>query len=167
MKKISILLFTAALIFISCDDNKKNMTNQFDILMKESDSIEVAHTKFADTHKQMVNEHNAFSEELNGMELQDSTILDDVAKHGVMLERHDAILMSHNEIMKSHSNLRAKFDNLSDVEKTAKIEEMEKGHDKMMREHATMKDEHDAMKTDYNTIREKISDTEENKNDMK
>ncbi|WP_373519558.1 hypothetical protein [Pricia sp.] len=157
MKKLVILLFTTALVAVGCDDKKKDLSAQFDTLMKENDSVETVHQEFEEIHKEMMAEHQRFTQELEGMEVQDSTILEDVAKHEVILKNHDAIIESHGEIIEGHKDLKADFDQMSDVEMEAQIKEMKEGHDEMMSEHATMEEEHDMMMNEHQAMRQKMA----------
>lgn len=158
MKKICILLFVTALVAIGCDNKKKSLNAQFETLMKESDSIESSHQKFEKIHSEMMAEHQKYTEDLKGMELQDSTLLGDLAKHEVILKRHDAILESHAELIGGHKQLTADFDKLSDVEMEAQIEQMEEDHDKMIEEHAAMEEEHEMIMKGHQGIKNKMAE---------
>lgn len=156
MKKLLLILSVTAVIFISCDDKKKDLSAQYDTLMTESDKIEMAHQKFEEVHKSMMGEHQKFSEEVEGMEVQDSTLLGDVAKHGVILKKHDAIIESHAAIIEGHKKLKTDFDNLNAVEMEAEIKQMKKDHDKMMEEHSSMEDEHEMMMKEHKDLKERM-----------
>ncbi len=160
MKRLTMLLFTIALVFTSCDDKKKGLTAKYDDLMKQGDSIEVAHQEFMTTHNKMADMHQKFTEQLSAMEIEDSTLLEDIAKHDVILKRHDAIIESHTELFETHKTLKSEFDMMTDVEMESKIEEMKNGHEKIKSEHSEMENEHDMIMSEHEAIEKKLMQTE-------
>ncbi|TXD80971.1 hypothetical protein ESY86_19605 [Subsaximicrobium wynnwilliamsii] len=166
MKKVCILLFATALMLVGCDNKKKDLTAQSETLMKESDSIEASHQKFEEIHKEMMTEHEKFTERLKGMEVQDSTLLGDLAKHEVILKSHDAIIESHADLIAGHKQLKADFDQLSEVEMEAQLKQIEEDHDRLMKEHATMEEEHEMMMKEHQDIKEIMTEGMETDSDM-
>ena len=158
MKKLCILLFATATMVVGCDDKKKDLQAQFNTLNKENDSIEANHLEFEEAHKQMLAEHQKFSEELKTVTVKDSTVLEDMAKHEVILKSHDAILKSHTELMKGHKQLKSDFEGFSDIEMQAQIDQMKDDHDKMMEEHTTMQDEHTLIMNEHQNIEKRLAE---------
>ena len=160
MKRLPILLFSIALVFTSCDDKKKGLSAEYDELMTQGDSIEVAHQEFMTTHNKMADMHQKFTEQLSAMEIEDLTLLEDIAKHDVILKRHDAIIESHAELFEAHKTFKSEFDAMTDVEMQSKIEEMKNGHEKIRNEHAEMESEHDMIMSEHKAIEKKLMQTE-------
>ena len=161
MKNLCIALFVTALVAVGCDDKKKDLKAQFDTLMTESDSIEGNHQEFEKIHNKMKAEHQKFTQKLDSMPVQDSTALEDMAKHEVILKSHDAILGGHAELIGGHNELKSEFDQASDVEMQAQIDQIKKDHDKMMREHITMQDEHETIMAEHQDIENRLAETME------
>ncbi|WP_179345648.1 hypothetical protein [Winogradskyella ursingii] len=157
MKKLSILLSITALIFLGCNNEKKELKAEYDAFVKKSDSIHMAHNEFEDRHDKMLSEHQKFSEQLASMEVKDSTVMEDLRKFGLMIERHDAIIKSHREIIDAHKNNPPNFDEISTLEFNDKVEEMRDWHDRVMNDHDLMKDEHEKMQVTYRNIKENLN----------
>jgi hypothetical protein len=160
MKKLCILFIFIATAFLAvgCDSKKKDLAKQSETLMKEGDSIEVSHQEFEEIHKGMMTEHEKFTEQLKAMEVQDSTLLGDLAKHEVILKRHDAIILSHAELIGGHKQLEADFDQLSEVEMEAQIKQIKEDQDKMLKEHTTMEEEHEMMMKEHEVIKKTMEE---------
>lgn len=160
MRLLSCALVILALTVMGCNTQNKDLTAQFDTLQKENDSIEVAHQAFNDTHDEMMAMHREFTEELKQVEVQDSTIMEDVAQHEAILKQHDAVLESHSEIINGHKELKADFESMTDVQMKAQIKQMKEDHDQMMQEHDKLEEEHAMMMEEHQAIREKLDATQ-------
>ena len=160
MKNLFFLLFVAVFMLTNCEDKKKNLTAKYDELMKQADSIEASHQDFMKTHNEMADMHDKFKQQLEGMELQDSTVIEDIAKHDVILKRHDVTLESHTEMFENHKNLKSEFDAMTNLEMEAKIEEMEQDHEKIKSEHATMEDEHNTIMNEHDAIEKALNENQ-------
>lgn len=166
MKRLFILFFASVLMFTNCEDKKKDLNAKYDELIRQGDSIEVAHQDFMKAHNDMSGMHQNFSEQLASTEIKDSTVMEDIAKHEVILKRHDAILESHNTMFENHKNLKSDFDAMTDLEMEAKIAEMKDGHQQIMDEHAKMEDEHEMIMNEHESIKKTLSETQaEDSND--
>lgn len=159
MRKLNTLCIAILLMFTNCDDKKKDLTAQYDELMKQGDSIEVAHQDFMKTHNKMSDVHQKFKEDIKSITLEDSTILADIARHDVILKRHDALIKSHDELFEMHSNLKSELDAMTDAEMEAKIAEMKVGHEKIRSEHASMEKEHDMIMDEHKAIEKAITES--------
>jgi len=158
MKKL-INLFALLILITGCDNNNKELSEKFDKLQSQRDSISQIHSNFKATHDDMLKKFQNLNQELESMEIQDSTVFDDIAKHSTLLEQHDAIIKSHDEIMKAHKEMKTSFDEKSEAEKKSQIEEMVTTHKKLMDEHSTMDEDHSKMKKEHEAIIAKLDST--------
>ncbi|WP_439150920.1 hypothetical protein [Winogradskyella sp.] len=154
MKKIYLLLLSVMLF--CCDNDKKGLIEEYDTIVKKSDRIRTVHQNLAAQHDKMTAEHYKLSEELKGIDIMDSTLLEDMRKHGMMLERHDAILKSHQEIIDAHNTTDPNFDELNAIELQDKIDSMKKWHETMRNDHEMMKNEHNRIMDEHKSLKEKL-----------
>ncbi|WP_179005857.1 hypothetical protein [Winogradskyella forsetii] len=155
MKKLYTLLILTVMVF-GCDNEKKELMAEYDNVAKKSDSINTVHQDMESHHSKMIEEHNKFSEELQGMEIKDSSVLENISKHGMMLERHDAILKSHKEIMEAQDNATPNFEDLSNIEISEKIDKMKAWHERMRNDHEMMKNEHEKIMQEHKSVKERL-----------
>ena len=118
MKTISRTLlsfFTFLLVLVGCENTqKKELAAKFDKLEMQHDSLEQVHAEFKTVHSEMTQKHQEFTTALEGMELQDSTILEDVAKHEAILKKHEATIEGHDAMIAAHEELKAGFEEKSE-----------------------------------------------------
>lgn len=159
MKKL-INLFALLVLIVGCENNNKELSEKFDKIQSQRDSISQVHSEFKSTHDEMLKKFQNLNEKLASMEVQDSTVFDDVAKHGTILEQHDAIIKSHDEIIEAHEKMKTSFEEKSEAEKTSQIEEMIANHKKMMEEHQAMEEDHSTMEKEHEGIMAKLDSTD-------
>lgn len=155
MKNYSLVL-VLLLAIISCNDDKKTFTDQYDKLMKQNDSIEQAHMEFQQHNEQMAMEHQELVAQLQGGEIEDSTWLEDLARHEVLLKKHQGILAGLQEMIKGHQELKDGFGAMSTDEMKIQIDEMSQLHDQIEDEHDTMREEQENMREEHNKIKEEL-----------
>ena len=84
-----ILLFTIGLM-TSCGDNEKeNLSAEFDELMTQNDCIQKMHTEFQSTHERMKQNHQALMQQLDTMQVSDSTYFEQLTQNEVTIKKHE------------------------------------------------------------------------------
>ncbi len=159
MKRYVIILAVAFFAVSACGDQNNKVQEDFDKLMTQNDSIEKVQSTFENTHQEMTQEYEELSQRLEGGEVQDTTMLENLAKKEVILKNHETWMSSHKDMISAHSELRSDFNNMSDAEKQAQISKMKSDHQSIMSEHETMRSDHDQMKKDFEDMRKKLNDT--------
>ena len=159
MKKL-IQLFVLLILIVGCENDNKELSEKFEKLQSQRDSISQVHSNFKSTHDEMLEKFQDFNQKLGSMNIQDSTIFDDVAKHGTILEQHDAIIKSHDEIFEAHKEMKTSFDESSEAEKKTQIDEMIATHNKLMEEHKEMEEDHSMMEKEHEDIMAKLDSTD-------
>ncbi|MCG9970781.1 hypothetical protein [Christiangramia crocea] len=159
MKKL-INLFVLLILIVGCENNNKELSEKFEKLQSQRDSISQVHSKFKSIHDEMLKKFQNFNQKLGSMDVQDSTIFEDVAKHSTILEQHDAIIKSHDEILEGHKEMKTSFDEKSEAEKKTQIEEMIATHKKLMEEHKAMEEDHSTMEKEHEEIMVKLDSTD-------
>lgn len=149
-KLIFVLL---ALVLIGCNDEEKDFAEQYDELMKENDRIEQVHTNFKNSREELIKSHQEVMQQMEAMEIEDSTILEDMAQHEVILKKHEGMLAGHEEMLQGHKELKQNFGNLSTDQIKAQINEMKNVQERIKQDQSTMKREHDLLIEDHQDIR--------------
>lgn len=149
-KLIFVLL---ALVLVGCNDEEKDFAEQYDELMKENDRIEQVHTNFKNSREELIKSHQEIMQQMETMEIEDSTILEDMAQHEVILKKHEGMLAGHEEMLQGHKELKQNFGNLSTDQIKAQIIEMKNVQERIKQDQSTMKREHDLLIEDHQNIR--------------
>ncbi len=160
MKNILMILAVVAISFTACDDQTKNLSEKFEDLQKESDSINQAHSALMAQHEQFKADHAAISQQLMGRELEDSTWLEDLARHEVVLKNHEAQMAKHDELIRGHQELRNTFSSLTAEQMEEQISMMRDNHDAIMNDHETMRDDHEQIRDELESIREDVNEAD-------
>lgn len=145
MKKIGIVLTFVAAVFLSCNDDKKTFTEQYDNLIQESDSLEQIHMKFEEANKDMAKNHQELMQRLDTMQIQDSSFVTKMVEHDVILKRHESLIAGHQKLIQGHKELRNNFGNLTTEEMEAQISVMKDNHAKLKEDHNNMRQDHDRL----------------------
>lgn len=154
-----ILLFSMALMVSCGDSEKENLSVEFDELMTENDSIESALAEFQSIHERMKQSHQELAQQLETMQVSDSSYFEQMAQNEVLIKKHEGLLAGHKEMMQGHQELKNNFGNLSSTEMKAQISEMKEVHGTIMNDHSTIKEEHDKMQSTHNEIRKNLIDS--------
>ncbi|MEX0995917.1 MAG: hypothetical protein WDZ45_02575 [Flavobacteriaceae bacterium] len=124
MRNILMILVVVAIAMTSCDNDKQVLSNSFDSLQKESDSLLQAHTALKNSHSTNMSAYTATTETMAGKTFQDSTLLATLAAQEVVLKNHDAQIAKVEQLLNGHQELKANFPNLTPEEMQAQIDAM-------------------------------------------
>lgn len=161
MKKLYLIVLSS-LLFISCDNEKKELKAEFDAFTQKSDSILKVHESFENELSEMSSTYDRLYESYKSKNTQDSTILIDFEEQAKMLERHDAIVKSHGKIIEAHKNTEPDFESLDTYGLNQKIEKMKEWHQQMNSDHKVLKDEHETMKKYMAALEKRIENLDSN-----
>lgn len=156
MKKNRLILVLLALVLVGCNDEEKDFADQYDELMKENDRIEQVHNNFKNSREELIQNHQEVMQQMESIEIEDSTVLENMAQHEVILKKHEGMLAGHEEILKGHRELKQNFGNLSTDQIKAQIIEMENVQKRIKQDQSAMKREHELLIEDHQQIREKF-----------
>lgn len=157
MKNILMILVVAAVAMTSCKNETQNLSNSFDNLQKESDSLLQVHMTLKAAHAEHMSNNMALTERLSGIALEDSTWLETLAKQQVVLKNHDAQFQKHEQLLSGHQELKANFNSLTPEEMQAQIDAMESDLNEIDSDQSTLSNEHEALNDELAKIREKLS----------
>ena len=124
MRNILMILVVVAIAMTSCNNDKQVLSNSFDSLQKESDSLLQVHTALKTSHSTNMTTYAATSEKMAGKKLQDSTLLAALATQEVLLKNHDAQIAKVEQMLNGHLELKANFPNLTPEEMQVQIDAM-------------------------------------------
>lgn len=158
MKKFTSVLILMVLSIVSCNGDKKDFTEEYNKMLTESDSIHKTHIQYQKKNEMMMMEHKAIVEEIQNVEVKDSTVFENLAQHEVIIKKHEGMLKSHEILLEGHEELRANFGNLTPDEMKAQISEMKEVHKKIKEEHSIMRQEHERLMQEHENIRTKFKD---------
>lgn len=153
MKKSNLVIFLLALVIIGCNDEEKDFAEQYDELMKENDRIEQVHRNFQNSREELIRNHQEVMKQMETMAIEDSTIIEDMAQHDVILKKHEGMLAGHEQMLQGHKELKQNFGNLSTDQIKAQIIEMENVQERIKQDQNTMREEHDRLIEDHQKIR--------------
>ncbi|MCR9182124.1 MAG: hypothetical protein NXH73_04285 [Flavobacteriaceae bacterium] len=124
MRNILMILVVVAIAMTSCNNDKQVLSNSFDSLQKESDSLLLVHTALKTSHSTNMSAYAATSEIMAGKTFQDSALLANLAAQEVVLKNHDAQIAKMEQLLNGHQELKATFPNLTPEEMQAQIDAM-------------------------------------------
>ena len=160
MKKLTFIFALVAMAFTSCDDGSKGLAEEHDSLMRDSDSIQEVHAELQSNLQALRTEYQSLSQELAAGPVEDSTWLENLAQHEVLLQKHEGMLAGHEQMIQGHDAMRNDFNNLSNDEKRAQLDEMKNVHDQIEDDHGTIRSEQETMMDEHKNIRENWKDDE-------
>ncbi|WP_339611293.1 hypothetical protein [uncultured Planktosalinus sp.] len=145
MRNILMILVVVVTAMTSCNNDKQVLSNSFDTLQKESDSLLQVHTALKSSHSNHLNNYTAITENMAGMTLQDSSWLETLATQQVILKNHEAQIQKVELMLNGHQELKANFPNLTTEEMQAQIdvmttdlEEIKKSQTELTAEHQNL-----------------------------
>lgn len=154
MKNILMILVVAAVALTSCDNDKQKLSDSFDKLQRESDSLLQNHNALKSHHERHSASHASISERMTGVALEDSSWLETLSNHKVVLKGHEAEFQKVEQLFEGHRELRNSFGSLSTEEKQAQIDAMSNDHDEI-------KDIQNTLSSDHERLDSELSDIDE------
>lgn len=153
MKSFKFIFIVFAVALISCNNEEKDFAQQYDELMKENDRIEQVHRKFLNSREDLIKNHQEVMQQMETMAIEDSTLIEDMARHEVILKKHEGILAGHEQMLQGHKELKQNFGNLSTDQIKAQIIEMENVQGTIKNDQDNMRQEHDLLIQEHQNIR--------------
>src|SRR5690606_4867889 len=109
MRTILMILVVAAIAMTSCNNDRQNLSDSFDKLQKESDSLLQNHNALRSHHQMHAASHASLSERMAGVALVDSSWLETLANHEVLLKSHEAEFQKVEQLFEGHRELKTNF----------------------------------------------------------
>jgi hypothetical protein len=160
MKNILMILFVVAIAMTSCKNDNQDLSNSFDKLQKESDSLVQTHMALKVSHMEQMSSHSTISEKLNNAPLADSIWLETLATQQVVLKNHEAQIQKHEQVLAGHQELKANFNNLTTEEMQAQIDAIDAELKEMKKEQSTLLNEYETLGHELLQIREEYKKQE-------
>jgi chromosome segregation ATPase len=154
MRNILMILVVVAIAMTSCNNDKQNLSNSFDNLQKESDSLLQVHTALKNHHNMHMDAYASVNERLAGVALQDSSVLETLASQQVVLKSHEADIQKAEQLFAGHSELKANFSNLTPEEMQAQIDAMTADLEEIKNAQSTLSAEHEELSNEIAQIEE-------------
>ena len=155
-----MILAVVAIAMTSCNDDKQVMSNSFDTLQKESDSLLQVHTALKNNHITNMSAYTATTENMAGKTFQDSTLLVTLATQEVVLKNHDAQIVKVDQLLNGHQELKANFPNLTPEEMQAQIDAMTADLEEIKSTQNTLRDENEKLGQDLAQVNEEFKKQE-------
>lgn len=124
MRNILMILVVVAIAMTSCNNDKQVLSDSFDNLQKESDSLLLVHTALKNSHSTNMSAYTAITESMAGKTFQDSTLLETLAAQEVVLKNHDVQIVKVDALLNGHQELKATFPTLTPEEMQVQIDAM-------------------------------------------
>tara|TARA_R110002072_G_scaffold236749_5_gene394316 strand:+ start:1553 stop:2065 length:513 start_codon:yes stop_codon:yes gene_type:complete len=137
-----MILVVVAIAMTSCNNDKQVLSNSFDSLQKESDSLLQVHTALKSSHSTNMSAYVATSEIMDGKTFQDSALLANLVSQEVVLKNHDAQIAKMEQLLNGHQELKATFPNLTPEEMQAQIDVMTAELEEIKTTQITLSEEH-------------------------
>ncbi|MGO4911725.1 hypothetical protein [Leeuwenhoekiella sp. W20_SRS_FM14] len=127
MKKFIILSAFAATLFVSCDDTRKVLHEQYLEYVMHTDSLDVVHDAMTVHHDALKTDTRTLAQKLKDVEETDSIAIADLAKHQVLLKEQATSLSKLKKLIESHADVKSYFmsDSISVEQMEAQLVEME------------------------------------------
>lgn len=154
MRNILMILVVVAIAMTSCNNDKQNLSNSFDNLQKESESLLQVHTALKNHHNMHMDAYTSVNERLTGVTLQDSSVLETLASQQVVLKSHEAEIQKAEQLFAGHSELKANFSNLTPEEMQAQIDEMTADLEEIKNAQSTLSADHEELSSEIAQIEE-------------
>lgn len=155
MRNILMILVVVAIAMTSCNNDKNELSTSFDNLQKESDSLLQVHTALKNHHKLHMDAYVSVNERLTGVTLEDSSWLETLASHQVVLKSHEAEIVKAEQLFTGHSELKANFNNLTTPE------EMQAQIDAMTADLEAIKNAQSTLSADHEKLGSELAQIEE------
>jgi chromosome segregation ATPase len=156
MKTILMIFVVAAIAMTSCDNDRQNLSDSFDKLQRESDSLLQNHNALKSHHDMHVASHASVNERMAGATLQDSSWLETLANHEVVLRGHEAEIQKVEQLFEGHRELKANFGNLTTEEKQAQIDAMSNDLNEIKDVQKGLESDHEKLDEELNRIAEEF-----------
>jgi chromosome segregation ATPase len=154
MRTILMILVVAAIAMTSCDNDTQNLSDSFDKLQRESDSLLQNHNALKSHHDMHIASHASLNERMAGVALQDSSWLETLANHEVVLKAHEAEFQKVEQLFAGHIELKNNFTNLSTEEKQAQIDAMSNDLNEIKDLQKGLESDHEKLDEELNRIAE-------------
>ncbi|WP_028374738.1 hypothetical protein [Leeuwenhoekiella sp. MAR_2009_132] len=127
MRKFIILSAFAATLFVSCDDTRKVLHEQYLEYVMHTDSLDVVHDAMTVHHDALKTDTRTLAQKLKDVEETDSIAIADLAKHQVLLKEQATSLSKLKKLIESHADVKSYFmsDSISVEQMEAQLVEME------------------------------------------
>lgn len=154
MKNILMIFVVAAIAMTSCDNDRQNLSDSFDKLQRESDSLQQNHNALKSHHEMHSASHASVNERMTGVALEDSSWLETLSNHKVVLKSHEAEFQKVEQLFEGHRELKTNFGSLNTDEKQAQVDAMSNDLDEI-------RDIQNSLKSDHDRLDSELSDIEE------
>jgi chromosome segregation ATPase len=156
MRTILMILFVAAFAMTSCENDRQKLSDSFDKLQKESDSLFQNHNALKSHHEMHIASHVSVIERMSGLKLKDSTWMEKLAKQEAVLKSHEAEFQKVEQLFAGHNELKSNFPNLSTEEKQAQIDVMSDDLDEIKEIQNNLKSDHQKLDEELSGIEGEI-----------
>ncbi|RXG16031.1 hypothetical protein DSM03_103216 [Leeuwenhoekiella aestuarii] len=133
MKKLIVLAVFAAILFVSCDDTRKTLHDNYLEFVMHTDSLEVVHEAMTVSHEQLKADTRTLSDKLKEVEETDSIAMADLQKHQMLLKQQAETLNKLKSTIESHSELKAYFmsDSITVTQMEQQLTDMEANNEEI------------------------------------
>ncbi|MFD2826278.1 hypothetical protein ACFSYG_07335 [Leeuwenhoekiella polynyae] len=133
MKKLIVLAAFAAILFVSCDDTRKALHENYLEFVMHTDSLEVVHEAMTVSHEQLKTDTRTLSDKLKEVEETDSIAMADLQKHQMLLKQQAETLSKLKSTIESHSELKAYFmsDSITVTQMEQQLTDMEANNEEI------------------------------------
>ncbi len=156
MRTIIMILFVAAFAMTSCENDRQKLSDSFDKLQKESDSLLQKHNDLKSHHEMHAASFVSLSERMAGVALEDSSWLEKLANHEVILKGHEAEFQKVEQLFAGHRELKTNFPNLTTEEKQSQIDAMSNDLDEIKDTQNSLESDHDKLDKELTKIEEDL-----------